>query len=92
MTVGEIVAVCGLGASFVGTAVTVSFTGGKVMATLGNVLTSIEDVKKDMKESAKDQGTRIGLCQAQILSLEKFQARYEGAESKQRDLSGVVRG
>lgn len=89
MTIGEIASMCGLGASFIGTAVTVSFMGGKVMATLGNVLTSIDDVKKDMKESAKDQGIRIGNAESQILALEKFQARYEGAE-KQRDMSGVV--
>lgn len=51
---------------------------------------AIADLKHDMKESAKDQGGRIGELETKVDNLEKFEARVEGAE-RERDLSGVVR-
>jgi hypothetical protein len=49
------------------------------------------DMKAEHMRSATEQGTRLGTGEDRLKVLEKFQAKLEGAEERERDLSGVVR-
>lgn len=71
--------------------IAVVFMAGGVHAQVKAMRAALDDVKKDMKESAKDQGKRIGDIETDVDALVKWQSRVEGAEEKERDMSGVVR-
>ncbi len=60
----------------------------KMEAAMGK---AIDSVKADAKESAKDQGKRIGDIETDLGGLLKWQAKVEGGDERERDLSGVVR-
>lgn len=49
------------------------------------------DIKAEHIRSAAEQGKRLGTGEDRLKVLEKFQAKLEGAEERERDLSGVVR-
>ena len=54
---------------------------------------SLGELKRDMKESAKDQGTRLGLVEDRTAVLEDFKAKVEGREEARREYSeahGIV--
>jgi hypothetical protein len=55
------------------------------------VFDRLDKFESAMKESAKDQGTRIGKGEDRLAVLEDWRARTLGAEDRERDLSGRVR-
>lgn len=52
---------------------------------------AIDELKKDMKESAKGQGERLGEHRADIKMLLDWRSETRGAAERERELSGVVR-
>jgi hypothetical protein len=55
------------------------------------VFDRLDKMETSMKESAKDQGVRLGKGEDRLAVLEDWRAHVEGAEERERELSGVVR-
>ncbi len=69
----------------------VVFTAGVAWAKLSSVQESIGKLEARLDASAKSQGERIGKNEDEISVLRHWQAKIEGAEERERDLSGIVR-
>jgi hypothetical protein len=69
----------------------VVFMSGVAWAKLSSVEKRITEVRDAMEKSAEKQGIRIGSLEDEISVLKHWQAKVEGAEERERDLSGVVR-
>ncbi len=67
-------------ASLVGAA----FFAGKITQKVESIRELVAEMKKDAKESSKDQGQRLGDLGEEIAALRDFKARMEGMEVGRR--------
>ncbi len=72
-------------------AFTVVFLAGGVWAQVRAMRLALDKLEARLDASAKAQGERIGRNEDEISVLKHWQAKVEGAEERERDLSGVVR-
>jgi len=67
------------------------FAAGMAWGRLIAIDKRLADLRNDLKDSAKEQGVRIGAVEEDAKVLKHWHARVEGAEDRERELSGVVR-
>lgn len=75
-------------ASLVGAA----FFAGRITQKVEDIRALVAEIKKDARESAKDQGGRIELLGKDVTSLRDFKVRMEGIEVGRRRERADTRG
>lgn len=70
----------------------VAFAAGKIQQKVESIRELVAEMKRDAKESSKDQGQRLGDLEDELAVLRDFKVRTEGIELGRRRERADTRG